>query len=141
MATPIFISTHLQRIGLGLGLIALLLSAPLPVWGQAESRSSATYKAVFQGTWTAESHPTDFPSNPHFSSIVGAVHNADASLWMAGEMATPGLEQVAEMGMSDMLQEEVAAQIGMGDALAVVLQTPPADNSGDRQHHLLLLRH
>ena len=45
-------------------------------------------------------------------------------------MATPGLEQVAETGMPDMLQEEVAAQIGMGDALAVVLQTPPADNSG-----------
>ena len=27
--------------------------------------------------------------------------------------------------MSDMLQEEVAAQIGMGDALAVVLQDAP----------------
>ena len=127
MATPIFLSARIRGIGLGLGLIALLLSAPSPVWGQP--LSSATYRAVFEGTWTAENHPTGYPSNPHFSAIVGAVHNADASLWMAGEMATPGLEQVAEMGMSDMLQEEVAAQIGMGDALAVV-QTPPADGNG-----------
>ena len=128
MATPVFFSARIRGIGLGLGLIALLLSAPSPVWGQP--LSSATYRAVFEGTWTAASHPTGFPSNPHFSAIVGAVHNDDASLWMAREMATPGLEQVAETGMSDMLQEEVAAQIGMGDALAVVLQEPPADNSG-----------
>ena len=40
-------------------------------------------------------------------------------------MATPGLEQVAETGMPDMLQEEVAAQIGMGDALAVVPPDAP----------------
>lgn len=129
MATLVFISARIRGIGLGLGLIALLLSAPSPVWSQPEPLSSATYQAVFEGTWTAENHPTGFPSNPHFSSIVGAVHNADATLWMAGAMATPGLEHVAETGMPDMLQEEVAAQIGMGDALAVVLQTPP-DNTG-----------
>ena len=128
MATPVFLSARIRGIGLGLGLIALLLSAPSPVWGQP--LSSATYKAVFEGTWTAANHPTGFPSNAHFSAIVGAVHNADASLWMAGEMATPGLEQVAEMGMSDMLQAEATDQIGMGDALAVVTQAPPADNSG-----------
>ncbi len=128
MATSIFLSARIRGIGLGLGLIALLLSAPSPVWGQP--LSSATYRAVFEGTWTAGSHPTGFPSNPHFSAIVGAVHNDDATRWMDGDMATPGLEQVAETGMPDMLQEEVTAQIGMGDALAVVLQEPPADNSG-----------
>ena len=129
MATPRLFSTRLQRIGLGLGLIALLLSAPLPVWGQPQPLSSVTYRAVFEGTWTAENHPTGFPANPHFSPIVGAVHNADASLWMAGAMASPGLEKVAETGMPDVLQEEATAQIGLGNALAVVTQAPPADGN------------
>ena len=33
MATPVFLSARIRGIGLGLGLIALLLSAPSPVWG------------------------------------------------------------------------------------------------------------
>ena len=35
MATPVFLSARIRGIGLGLGLIALLLSAPSPVWGQS----------------------------------------------------------------------------------------------------------
>lgn len=117
-----------RLFGFGLSITALLISAPSLVWG--DTFSSATYRAVFEATWTAETHPTGFPSNPHFSPIIGAAHNAEATFWMSGEMASPGLEQVAEMGSADTLMTEVETQIGMGNALAVVRENPPTPNTG-----------
>jgi hypothetical protein len=34
----------------------------------------AQYQLTFEATWSKETHPQDFPSNPHFSPIIGASH-------------------------------------------------------------------
>ncbi|HIF20738.1 MAG TPA: hypothetical protein EYQ27_02255 [Gemmatimonadetes bacterium] len=36
------------------------------------AEGSATYDVVFESVWSAATHPTDFPSNPHFRVSSGA---------------------------------------------------------------------
>ena len=38
-----------------------------------EVTETAVYRVRFESTWTARSHPVDFPSNPHFSRLIGGV--------------------------------------------------------------------
>ena len=46
---------------------------------------SATYRVVFESTWSPTTHPdTGFPGNPHFSPLIGGVHDANVSFWTSG---------------------------------------------------------
>lgn len=95
----------------------LLLSAAVAA---AQATDTATYRVRFQATWSASSHPQGFPSNPHFSGLIGGVHNADAVIWEAAETASPGMEQMAEIGAQSPLDTEVEGLIAGGDALQVI---------------------
>ena len=64
-----------------------------------ECQGTARYKLTFQAEWTSQSHQ-DFPSNPHFSSLVGCSHNASYVMWTPGIKATIGVKDVAELGMN-----------------------------------------
>lgn len=74
----------------------------------------ATYSVEFVATWSASSHPLDFPSNPHFSGLVGAVHNSDVSFWQSDATATPGIRSMAETGSKSALLSEVSDAMGLG---------------------------
>jgi len=76
----------------------------------------ASYKVTFEADWSKATHPQDFPSNPHFSGLVGASHKHDARLWKAGELATPGIESMAETGAKGALLNEVDGLIAQGTA-------------------------
>ncbi len=82
----------------------------------AEPAPWANYTVTLQSTWSAATHPDDFPSNPHYSSLVGGTHNADVTFWAPGGLATTGVQQVAEWGSSGVMLSEVAAAINAGDA-------------------------
>jgi len=77
---------------------------------------TAAYEVVFRSTWSAATHPTDFPANPHFSPLVGATHSASASFWRPGAVATDGVEAMAELGRVSPLDAEVQAAIAAGTA-------------------------
>ena len=77
----------------------------------------ATYAVTLEATWSAQTHPADFPANPHFSRLVGATHAADVTLWAVGENASGGLQDVAERGVNSRFESEVA---GLGEAAAWV---------------------
>ncbi len=82
------------------------------VAGEVEPASdTAIYSVTFNATWSATTHPTDFPSGAHFSPLIGAVHNDSASFWASGETATPGIEQMAETGGTGLLTREIRAEI------------------------------
>ncbi|MEO1007227.1 MAG: spondin domain-containing protein [Planctomycetota bacterium] len=81
---------------------------------------SATYRLEFQADWSAATHPTAFPPRPHFSGLVGAVHNEDGVLWEAGALASDGMESMAETGSKTLLIGEVNDLIDAGDALSVI---------------------
>ena len=81
----------------------LCLAGPL----QAE-----IYEVTFDALWSATDHPTnypagiwpDVPSAAHYSPIIGASHKEAMTLWAPGEMASEGVENVAETGNRTVLE-------------------------------------
>jgi len=80
--------------------------------------TTAQYTITFDATWSAQTHPiSDFPtSNAHFSGLVGAMHNDQVTFWQEGQLATEGIESMAETGSKSDLLAEVDAAITAGSA-------------------------
>lgn len=97
-------------------LLLLLALLPLSAWAQ----SSATYQVTFESTWSAATHPDNFPSNAHFSGLVGGTHTDAVRLWALGEIASEGFADMAETGSKTALIAEVDALIGAGEGGAVL---------------------
>ncbi|NNL97196.1 MAG: hypothetical protein HKO63_03230 [Acidimicrobiia bacterium] len=76
----------------------------------------ASYTVTFTSTWSAATHPTSFPPGPHFSGLVGGSHNDQVTFWEAGQVASPGIESMAETGSQGLLLSEVQTAINAGDA-------------------------
>ncbi|MCA1561981.1 MAG: spondin domain-containing protein [Acidobacteria bacterium] len=85
--------------------------APVP-----EAPSTARYRVTFDATWTAATHPRDFPGNAHFSPLVGATHTARVSFWSEGALATEGIRGMAERGSRLALDQEIRTAIAAGTA-------------------------
>ena len=96
-------------------LLALVVVAP------AFAQTSATYAVSFEATWSADTHPLGFPSDPHFSPLVGATHTDAVALWAVGEEASPGVEAMAETGATSELVAEAEAGIASGGVEASIL--------------------
>ncbi len=91
--------------------------APAPETAPA----TAGYRVTFQGTWSASSHPADFPSSPHFSPLVGAVHNGSVRFWSEGSAASAGIKEMSERGQTSPLDQEVAMAVAAGTAERALL--------------------
>lgn len=74
-----------------------LLALILP-WASAQGQETATYELTIDVTWSAETHPLDFPANPTFSHLVGTTHNDRYAMFRDGETGSSGLELIAERG-------------------------------------------
>ena len=111
-------SSHLYAKPLWNAGLALLVSGCLTI--AIAAAPTATYTVTFDSTWSAATHPEDFPSNAHFSSLIGGTHNAEASFWDSGELASPGIQAVAETGSPDVLRDEINAAIMAGTARDVI---------------------
>ena len=112
-------------------LILLALTATA-----ATAQTSATYRVTFESTWSAATHPAAFPSNAHFSPLVGATHDASVSFWTEGALATPGIEAMAERGQNAMLVQELT---DAGAATGVVVDGPGLNTSpGTAERQILV---
>lgn len=78
---------------------------------------SVVYEVEFISTWSASTHPTDFPSDAHFSPFVAVSHLSSASLFIEGLDASEGLKDVAETGNTDKINEELQVMMNLGQAL------------------------
>lgn len=100
-----------SRRALALCLLFTAAFAP-PAAAQTDS---ATYEMTFAGDWTAaDITDSSLPGGAHFTSVVGAPHAPDATLWAAGASASPGIENVAEQGSTSRLRAEVSANAAAG---------------------------
>ncbi|NNM22485.1 MAG: T9SS type A sorting domain-containing protein [Flavobacteriaceae bacterium] len=92
------------------------------------SQSQATYSVTFTSNWSEVTHPHptgNFPSNAHWSKLVGATHNNQVIFLEMGGLASPGVEDIAELGsngvffseVNDAINAEYANSIIDGDAL------------------------
>ena len=104
----------------GLGL-ALALAAP------SFAQQTVTYEVTFEATWSNTTHPGAYPSNAHFSPLIGATHNDSARLWQAGQLASNGIESMAETGSVSALTSEINVLRNAGQA-DLRLLGPAADS-------------
>lgn len=100
-------------------LSRLALAAVLAIPAVAQ-QGTAVYRLTFQSSWSQQTHPSQFPSNPHYSPLVGGLHNANASFWAPGGLATAGIERMAETGGTSLLVGEVQQQVNSGNANQVL---------------------
>lgn len=75
-----------------------------------------TYDVTFESNFSAETHPVEFPDTGHFTTHIGATHNADYSYWAPGNVSQEGIKVLAEMGLSEPTEQEVAMAIAAGTA-------------------------
>jgi hypothetical protein len=97
------------------GWISLLTLCFLMV--TTANAAEITYRVTFEATWSASTHPQQFPSSAHFSPAVGAVHNANVSFWQNGGIASDGIEAMAETGATGPMETEIALARAAGNVL------------------------
>ena len=130
-----------RRMKLGLAFLALMVAAacggggsnpgapsavvptpvPVPTPAPTPTAAVARYSVTFESTWRAETHPTDFPSDAHYSRLVGGTHSSRARFWAAGQPASAGIQAMAERGRTSPLDAEVQAAIAAGTAYSLIL--------------------
>jgi hypothetical protein len=89
----------------------------------ASAEDTARYQVSFERTWSAETHPQDFPLLAHFSPVIGLTHDAGHPLFANGAAPTPGLEKLCEEGKHQPLDAEIRAAIQQRNAGALI-ETP-----------------
>src|SRR5262245_54595183 len=82
---------------------------------------TAQYTVTFDATWSLATHPSQFPPAPHWSPLIGGTHSASVSFWGPGQLASQGIEDMAELGATVPLANEVGAAITAGTAASVIL--------------------
>ena len=104
----------LRWLSLAIALSAWLAGwAPLPAQAQS-TESPVTYQVTFQGTWTTAATPGGLPGSAHFSPLIGTLHNDQVTFWEVGGMASPGVEDVAELGQNSAFRSEINASDHVG---------------------------
>ncbi len=96
-------------------LTLLFVLGSSAIWAQ----STARYTVTFQSNWSQTAHPHtsgSLPAGAHWSRLVGATHNSDVSFLAMGELATPGIEAIAESGSNGLFFNEVDSAIASGFA-------------------------
>lgn len=112
-----------QRFGPGAALIlsiVLCLSAGVVSANLPRLPTTVTYTVTFDATWSVETHPLDFPPNPHFSWLIGGTHDDQMVFWQVGQLASLGIQRMAEWGSKTPFDEEVEAAITAGHAGEVI---------------------
>ena len=94
------------------------------------SSQRARYRLTFDATWSAATHPIDFPNTAHFSSLIGATHDASASFWREGVPAGQGIQDMAERGRTTPLDQEIEAAVRSGSAERVWIGSGIGASSG-----------
>lgn len=122
--------------------LLILIGLVVILWGTTPALSASPvdpakdvvfYRVTFTSSWSQATHPhpdgaEQFPTNAHFSPLIGAAHNMTATFWAEGELASAGMEQMAETGRVSLLREEFAAA---GDAVYDVLNGAGIPSPGE----------
>uniref|UniRef100_A0A182PSA0 Spondin-1 n=1 Tax=Anopheles epiroticus TaxID=199890 RepID=A0A182PSA0_9DIPT len=118
--------------------------------GECCACDEAKYSLTFEGIWSNETHPKDYPFAiwlTHFSDVIGASHDTNFSFWGENHIATDGFRMLAEWGSVRLLETELRAK---GSRLRTLIKAAglwyPRVNSNtssnfrvDRKHHKISL--
>ena len=98
-------------------------------------QSSATYTVTFQGNWTIASTPGGVVAGAHFTTLIGAIHNDMVTFWESGGTATPGVENVAELGLTGTFKSEINAN---SNAISVIEKSVSGGGTGSATFDITL---
>ncbi len=87
-------------------LVLTALAALLPS-AQAFAEDAVRYRLDLDISWSAETHPFDFPPVAHLTRLVGATHHSRYTMFADGQTASSGLQSVAERGRAAILAAEL----------------------------------
>ena len=88
-----------------------------------DTAETARYELTIINDWNAEAYPMNFPDDAHFSWLGGATHNSSVSFWKPGEVVSPGMQEMAETGVVEILvNQEVQAAMDQGTAFSKVYE-------------------
>src|SRR6267142_2361572 len=90
---------------------------PAPPAPPAAPIGPAEYTVIIKSTWTKASFPLEYPSDAHFSGMIGASHNGRYTIFAVGRKPTRGLERLSEEGKHSPLNDEIQHAIDQGTAL------------------------
>ena len=110
----IMLSNTLLRVRLREWTFCSVITASL--LASVANAETVRYQLDVNNTWSEETHPGLFPHDAHFSWLGGGTHNENATFWQVGQLASPGITQMAEDGRTLILVDEVEAEIATGNA-------------------------
>lgn len=105
----------------------LLILSMLILSAWAACTDQATYKVTLESLWCDGSHfPTDCPSSNHWSGLAIGAHTSNVTMFRVGQLASAGVQSVAETGATATLSTEWGAHKAAGVASDLVVETMPA---------------
>ena len=87
-------------------ILLSVLTVTLPLTS-ALGQEAADYRLQIKVTWSADTHPLDFPPDPTLSHLIGATHNDRYALFRDGDTGSSGLELIAERGRVSIFRTEL----------------------------------
>jgi hypothetical protein len=104
--------------------------APPPPPPPPPPAAVARYLVTFNSTWSRDTHPDDWPDDAHYSGLIGGTHNNTVQFWQDGQMASPGIQAMAEQGRKTPLDTEVMSAITAGTAQHLLSGDALSDSPG-----------
>lgn len=92
--------------------------------------SKAQYKVIFTFYWSAQNFSTAYPSNAHFSPLIGWSHQANNTFFAIDSLATLGVKIMAETGRTTPLDNELNAKIAEGQGYQMYIGNSLATGTG-----------
>ncbi|MCB0409882.1 MAG: spondin domain-containing protein [Flavobacteriales bacterium] len=118
-----------------LNQIFIYLFAAIFMWGCKKdvvdgTLKEATYQVTFEFFWDAQTYPTDYPSNAHFSRLIGWSHQPQSDFFQLGTMASTGIKDMAERGKTTPLDNEITTKINSKEGLELFIGDPLSTGTG-----------
>jgi hypothetical protein len=89
--------------------VAAVVAMWLPAAPVLAVESTVVYRVTMDLTWSEQTHPDDWPEFPHTSPLVGGPHSGSVFFWLEGDLASPGIQEMAELGGTGLLINEMNA--------------------------------
>tara|TARA_B100000963_G_C22577585_1_gene649239 strand:- start:55 stop:684 length:630 start_codon:yes stop_codon:yes gene_type:complete len=87
----------------------------------SRSANSAIYEVTFDINWNKDDFPVNYPSNPHFSEIIGWSHSSKSNFFELESMASKGIQKMAELGSTAPISDEINQKISNGEGQELII--------------------
>ena len=96
------------------------------------------YRVKVIGNWNGTNHPVDYPSNSHFSPVIGMTHKQGVRFFQLNNLASDGMENMSETGGTSPLDSEIQAVINTGGANKLIRESGLSSGSGSYSFDLIV---